>query len=157
MALNYITGPTGSGKSTICSELQRMGYTAYDTDNDGFRKIEKIKGRELKVLDLELIKQLKYRHNNEVAYVCGTSPNDLDAVDYFDNIFLLNINKEEQKKRIKNRTNSKYGKEDYQLANALRWRQVQIKKYQKAGAVVIDSTQPIETIINSIIGYISVN
>ena len=157
MALNYITGPTGSGKSTICSELQRMGYTAYDTDNDGFRKIEKIKGRELKVLDLELIKQLKYRHNNEVAYVCGTSPNDLDAVDYFDNIFLLNINKEEQKKRIKNRTNSKYGKEDYQLANALRWRQVQIKKYQKAAAVVIDSTQPIETIINSIIGYISVN
>ena len=57
MALNYITGPTGSGKSTICSELQRMGYTAYDTDNDGFRKIEKLKGREIKVLDIEVIKR----------------------------------------------------------------------------------------------------
>ncbi len=157
MALNYITGPTGSGKSTICSELQRMGYTAYDTDNDGFRKIEKIKGRELKVLDLELIKQLKYRHNNEVAYVCGTSPNDLDAVDYFDNIFLLNINEEEQKKRIKNRTNNQYGEKEYQLANALKWRTIQIEKYKNAGAIVIDSSLPTETIINSIIGYISVN
>ena len=156
MALIYITGPTGSGKSTICSELQRMGYTAYDTDNDGFRKIEKLKGREIKVLDIEVIKRLKDSHNNEVAYVCGTSPNDLDAVDYFDNIFLLKIDEADQKERIKNRTNSKYGKEDYQLANALRWRQVQIEKYQKAGAVVIDSTQPIETIINSMLGYIPV-
>jgi len=156
MPLIYITGPTGSGKSTICSELQKMGIYTYDTDNDGFRKIEKLNNRDIKVLDIEVIKQLQDRHKNEVAYVCGTSPNDLDAVDYFDNIFLLNINEEEQKKRIKNRTNYQYGKKEYQLANALKWRIIQIEKYKNAGAIVIDSSLPTETIINSIIGYISV-
>jgi dephospho-CoA kinase len=37
MPLIYITGPTGSGKSTICSELKAEGYETYDIDSEGVR------------------------------------------------------------------------------------------------------------------------
>jgi dephospho-CoA kinase len=34
MALIYITGASGAGKSTVRTELQRRGYPAYDSDED---------------------------------------------------------------------------------------------------------------------------
>ena len=35
MSLIYITGNSGAGKSSIRKELQRRGYEAHDTDDDG--------------------------------------------------------------------------------------------------------------------------
>lgn len=35
MPLIYITGPSGAGKSTVRKELQKCGYEAHDTDEDG--------------------------------------------------------------------------------------------------------------------------
>jgi dephospho-CoA kinase len=34
MALIYVIGASGAGKSTVRTELQRRGYMAYDTDED---------------------------------------------------------------------------------------------------------------------------
>jgi dephospho-CoA kinase len=38
MALIFITGISGAGKSTIAKELSRRGYEVYDTDEDGLSK-----------------------------------------------------------------------------------------------------------------------
>lgn len=38
MGLIYVTGASGAGKSTVRTELERHGYVAYDTDEDGLSR-----------------------------------------------------------------------------------------------------------------------
>jgi shikimate kinase len=35
MGLVYITGISGAGKSEVCKQLNRLGYSAFGTDEDG--------------------------------------------------------------------------------------------------------------------------
>lgn len=151
MPLIYITGPTGAGKSTICSALRDKGFEALDTDDNGMRKMQNVNGKELLTLDLAVMRELHAKANDRLVFVCGTSATDLDAQNLFAKIILLTIDEEEQKKRILVRTNNEYGKEPRKLANALKWRNIQIQKYQNAGAEVIDATQPISKITEKIL------
>lgn len=151
MPLIYITGPTGSGKSTICEALRQKGFEVYDTDDEGMRKAQTIDDKELLTLDLEYLQKLYDTANDRLVFICGTSPTDLDAKYQFSTIILLDINEDEQRYRILHRTNNKYGKEPHQLANALKWRQAQIDKYKNANAVVINATQKIDDITAQIL------
>lgn len=151
MPLIYITGPTGSGKSTICETLRGQGFEAYDTDYDGMRKIQIIDGKEMLTLDIEVLQGMYDTAGDSLVFICGTSSNDLDERNLFSKIILLTIDEAEQRERILHRTNNQYGKEPHQLANALKWRQVQIDKYQNAGALAIDASQPVKDITAKIV------
>lgn len=170
MALIYITGPTGSGKSTVYSELRRLGYEAHDTDDEGnrfwinkqsgrpvevFRKSEK-KGREwfsknFVGLSKDWLQQLKNKSKTETIYIFGISENDLDFFDLYDQVILLNIDENTQKERIVRRASSNYGKEPKQLSAAQKWRPVQIEKYRDAGAKEIDATLPLQEVVNKVL------
>lgn len=157
MPLIYITGPTGSGKSTICKSLRDLGYKTYDTDDEGLRKIQNVDGKEMLSLDIDTVQSIHDTAGDDIIFICGTSATDLSAQNLFSRIILLNIDEAVQEQRILQRTNNQYGKKPHQLANALKWRQVQIEKYQKAGAITIDATQPIKDIIAQIINISKLN
>lgn len=36
MPLVWVTGNSGAGKSSVCALLRRLGYAAFDTDDDGY-------------------------------------------------------------------------------------------------------------------------
>lgn len=151
MPLIYITGPTGSGKSTVCQSLKNQGYLAYDTDDDGMRILQNIDNKELKVLDPKVICGLYKDAKNKTLYICGTSPNDIEFANLFDKIYVLNINEYEQKRRIKNRLGNNYGKQPHQLANALKYRNIQMTKFSDYGAININASLTIDKIINIIL------
>jgi shikimate kinase len=172
MSLIYITGPTGSGKSSICKELQQLGYEAYDTDKDGIRYwINKESGEPVEVRSKKIkhghkwhdehivgfspdwIKKLKEKSEkeNKKIYICGISENDLNFINSYSKVILLNIDEGTQTKRIINRTNTKYGKEPKQLTAANKWRQTQINKYKDAGAYEIDGNLPKDEILKKIL------
>jgi shikimate kinase len=171
MPLIYITGPTGSGKSTICKELRKLGYDTYDTDEKGNRfwinkktsqPVEPYKiyrhgsnwHSEHRVgLSPDWIKQLKSTatEENKVIFICGINDNDLEFVDSYDKIILLNIDETTQKSRIIGRSNSRYCKEPKQLAAAIKCRQAQIDKYRRAGASEIDGKIGSKEIVEKIL------
>lgn len=151
MPLIYITGPTGSGKSTTCEVLRARGFKTYDTDDEGMRKVQNIGEKELLTLDVEALKKVYEGSEEGLTFVCGTSPTDLDAQELFSRIIVLEIDETEQKERILNRTSSKYGRQPHQLAASLKWRQAQIDKYKNAGATVVDATKPVYEIVDEII------
>ncbi|MDX6253130.1 MAG: hypothetical protein QOF10_6490 [Kribbellaceae bacterium] len=39
MALIYVTGASGAGKSTVCAELRRRGYPAFGSTEDELRRV----------------------------------------------------------------------------------------------------------------------
>ncbi len=170
MALIYITGPTGSGKSTICLELGKLGYEVYDTDKDGIRKWldpksgkpvkDFIKNQSLDMkwlndhqlgLPIDWLADLKSRAEKSNIYVCGTSPIDHTDKAIFDKIFVLVIDEAIQKQRITDRTNNQYGKDPEQLQKALKWREPTIDRYVENGAVELDGTLSVNQIVKKIL------
>lgn len=154
MPLIYITGPTGSGKSTVREKLATLGYETYDVDDAGMREaVQSATGKTLLTVTASKIHELKEKAKDRVIYLCGTAPTDQDFANEFDTIMLLTIDEDTQRSRIIHRTNSSYGKEPRQLEVALSWRERQLSKYQNLGAISIDATQPIDVVVDEILSH----
>src|SRR5579872_5528801 len=97
----FITGIAGSGKSTICKELLKMGYEAYGIEDiegmfamyrKGTREIftdfdnadpEKIKNSEW-LCNINKLKKLLAQQRDELAFYCGVASNMDDLFPLFD-------------------------------------------------------------------------
>jgi dephospho-CoA kinase len=170
MSLIYITGPTASGKTTVGEALRAKGYEVHDTDDEGMRHWKnKATGQTVKppvktaiedpqwhnnhffALSKTPIHALRNEAKDKTIFVVGITANDLDYKDLFDKIIVLTVDEETQGKRIKSRTNHNYGKRPDQFEAAQKWRLIQIEKYRAAGAVEIDSSNPIDEVVNRIL------
>jgi adenylate kinase family enzyme len=162
-----ITGRSGSGKSTICRELQRQDYNAFDGDQipglcswvdphtdqpaivDCTKPIEKSTAEwrwDSNVLDAFLD-----QHSN--VFLCGSADNDLSFFDRFDRVFVLTLPSEIQRKRIVNRTEHDYGKPPEMQEIILAEQKDFVAAATQLGAVAIDATGSPAEIISSILEY----
>lgn len=175
MPLIYITGISGSGKSSVCMELTKRGYTAYDTDEDGIAYFyhnetnqpvtERMSHEERtpewrsqhtwKALR-ETVEKLADQAKDKPVFLCGVTNNDADELwDLFSQVFALTMDETTLKQRITERTNNDFGKNPHEFADLLRWQQTATEDYKKLGAILIDATQPIEDVANEILVQVS--
>jgi dephospho-CoA kinase len=170
MPLIYITGPTGSGKSTIRAYLRDKGYEAYDTDEDGislhysrqtgeaveYPKDPKDRTPEWHAdhafnMSPERIAHLAKQAEDKVIFLCGVAANDIELSGYFSKIICLVIDQETMKHRVATRTTNNFGKAPDELKTILKWHQPVLDKYANAGAVMVDAHQPLDKIVNEVI------
>jgi len=175
MALYYITGTPGSGKTTVLAELKRRGYEAYGTDEDGLasfyhtvtgkqdfggqtaeeRTEDWRRYREWKV-PAEKVEALRVQAVNKTIFLCGVSANDAtDFWDKFARVFCLYIPPAEVKRRILARPENNFGKNAHELASVLEWAGYAKQQYTDLGAIIIDATQPVANVVDAIIEHIS--
>lgn len=171
MALYYITGTPGSGKTTILAELKRRGCEAYGTDEDGFatfydtstgqpdaggqtaeeRTVAWREHHEYKVPP-EKVETLRLQAAAKTIFLCGVVANDADDFwDKFDRVFCLYIPPEEVKRRILARPDNNFGKNDHELASVLEWASYAKKQYEELGAIIVDATVPVSTVVDDIL------
>ena len=176
MPLIYITGPPGTGKSTVCAELKRRGYTAYDTDKDSiaffynnttgeavtehvpsvdrtptWREQHSFKAKR------ETIERLRKEAEQKTVFLCGVTSNDADELwDIFDTVFALVITDEHiLRERILNRTEDGYGKNPHEFAALLKWQKTAADDYTKLGAILIDASKPLSDVVDDILARAS--
>jgi cytidylate kinase len=117
-----ITGVPGSGKSSVCTELQRRGYEAYDIENiEGlFKMYKKDTGEEFieyvndaeHILnadwrcDLNELQKLIATQTKEIGFYCGFASNIKEILPLFSSVYLLNPSNEEVHKRLRTREGS---------------------------------------------------
>jgi hypothetical protein len=98
---NYlITGGSGTGKTTVCNELQRRGYHAIHGDRE--LKIDPqidrttnhpIPGYDLPPLwDLSKVNVLIASHDEAITFFCGGCSNSSEFIDRLDGVFVLEVN-----------------------------------------------------------------
>jgi len=173
MPLYYVTGVSGSGKSTVLAELKRRGFEAYGTDEDdlaGFYHLETGKKtspnltakertekwrkyHEWKV-PTEKVEALRLNAHSKPIFLCGVVANDADFWSKFAQVFCLYLPSEETKHRIENRTNNDFGKNAHELASILEWASYSKTQYKKLGAVLIDATLPVKKVTDEIIDHV---
>lgn len=164
----YITGVSGTGKTTVARELQKRGFYALSIDEvDNLcswvnqQTGEKEGGKDIDmsldfvdkhdwVCDMENLNMLLSK-DAEVVFVAGMATNQDDFLHIFDKILLLQCSSETFCKRIENRVDNNFGK-DKKVQQQIRERyKPYTEKMLARGAVSINTEKPLDKVIEEVI------
>ena len=173
MPLYYVTGVSGSGKSTVRRELKARGYKAPGVDEEGYGNwVDRTTGEVVpyphddKNLDfhdwykrheweisLEKIMPLKEQAEREhiPIFLCGAASGDSKAWHLFDKVIALVVDADTLEHRIRTRAENDYGKTPEELALILKWHGKFNEDYHKFGAEIIDATRPLDEVVDAIL------
>ncbi|MEV5575965.1 AAA family ATPase [Spirillospora sp. NPDC052269] len=154
---NYlIEGVSGTGKTSVCGELQRRGYHAVHGDRelsyqgdpgtgeptDGF-------SHEHHIWRIDKVKALVVDRGDAVTFFCGGSRNFPKFIHLFDGVFVLEVDLETLHRRLDERPDGEWG--GRQAERDLIVRLHQTKEDVPKDGVVIDATKPLARVVDEII------
>ncbi|NQZ84824.1 MAG: AAA family ATPase [Nanoarchaeales archaeon] len=165
-----ITGIAGCGKSTVATKLKELGYESYDiesidglfgmydkdtkkpTKNYSNESLEIIKQNEW-ICDASKLKKLIDKNNSDkITFYCGMASNLYELLPLFDIKVLLVADKNTTLKRLKMRTEVyEYGHTHEVQQDILSWKDNWENETLKKGLIKIDSSKPLEKVINNIL------
>jgi dephospho-CoA kinase len=172
MPLIYITGVSGSGKSTVQNAMQKLGYTAYDVDDHTISGVfDNSTGIKVAMPPVEqrspewfaahswlimptAIEKLKAESKNRLIFLCGAARNDKDFWPLFDTVIYLDVNESTLRERIAERKDNDYGKSAHELQSILDWHKVASDRYKLLGTHIIDANQPLNSVVNKILTFV---
>lgn len=166
--LVWVTGNSGTGKSTVCGMLRARGYIALDADEDGFSCwIDRDTGEVVMdppypvpegwldrygwAIIRERVETLVEESRLRVAFLCGSAENEADVRDLFDFIVCLVIDEDTLRHRLTTRTTNTFGRHPEELAAALTWNPRMRAIYERRGATIIDASKPVAEVVDRVI------
>lgn len=170
---NYlIEGISGTGKTSVAEELQRRGYHVIHGDRElkyrgnpktGKPVDEPVHENEAGkaawrqkhlIWDIKKIKSVIADHSHPISFFCGGSRNFPSFMDWLDGVFILYVKDiNEIYKRLDERvaqdpTDFGGKSEEKELVVRLHAKQEDVPKK----GIVIDSTEPLEQVVDKILG-----
>jgi hypothetical protein len=164
---NYlIEGVSGAGKTTVAEALQRRGCHVVHGDRElaycgdpetgeplvGLSRtsVENITwAYERWIWNLDKVRSMVADHSHAQSFFCGGSRNSHRFIDVFDEVFVLEADLNTLKRRVRGRGEDEFGGKPEQWALLVR------VHASKAGlprdAVTIDSTRPVDRIVDDIL------
>jgi ribose 1,5-bisphosphokinase PhnN len=167
----WVTGNSGTGKSTVCGVLRARGHVALDADEDGFcRWIDRATGEVVMdppdpvpegwldhygwTIVRERVEALAEESRLRIAFLCGSAENEDDVRDLFDALVCLVIDEDTLRHRLATRTTNTFGRHPEELAAALKWNPRMRTLYDSLGATIIDASKPVTEVVDSVIDAI---
>ena len=176
MAINFITGAPGSGKTAVTGEMSARGYNIYDTDDPnhtgmaGWHNLtsgDYVAGfNELPVTDDLLanhtwrltnkaFNDFRQRGTTENIYLCGRIRDAKSVIEASRHIVFLTVLGETIEERIAIRSEMpgvvEWGREPWQVKRSIEVNKVIEEEYRNIGAIMIDANQPLVDVVNDII------
>ena len=155
---NYlIEGLSGTGKTSVCEELQRRGYhavhgdreLAYRGDPETGEPTER-GGHEVHIWDVEKVRAVIADQDEAATFFCGGSRNSAKFIDLFDGVFVLEVDLATLHRRLDQRPDEEWGGgKPTERGLIVRWHQT--KETVPANGIVIDATAPIEDVVDDIL------
>ncbi|MCX2953523.1 dephospho-CoA kinase [Lentzea sp. NEAU-D7] len=163
----WITGASGSGKSTVCALLKSRGEPAVDADWEGYNQwVDRVSGQVVAAppdpvpqgwldrfgwrMSRERVEDLAARARETDVFLCGYVENEAEVLDLFDLVICVVIDDETMRERLRTRTTNSFGKHPEELAAALEHNARLEAAYRARGAVVVDGTRPLEEVADAI-------
>ncbi|SHN22306.1 AAA family ATPase [Gracilibacillus kekensis] len=157
---NYlIEGVSGTGKTTVCEELQKRGYQTIHGDRELAYQGDPETGipmdsatHENHIWDVDKVKDLVGNQNAEITFFCGGSRNFSKFIDLFDGVFILEVGIDTLNQRLEERPENEFGgkKTERELIARLHKTKEDLPKK----GITVDATAPIEQVVDEIVRYI---
>lgn len=157
---NYLVeGLSGTGKTSVCDELQRRGHQAihgdrelaYQGDPDTGEPTDGIR-HEHHIWDVDAVRALVADRSKEATFFCGGSRNFSTFLELFDEVFVLEVDLATLNRRLDSRPDSDWaGGQPTERELIERWHAT--KADVPESGVVIDATAPIEQVVDEILAH----
>jgi len=155
---NYLVeGLSGTGKTTVCDELQRRGLhavhgdreLAYQGDPETGEPVEG-GGHENHLRDLDKVRALVADRDHPATFFCGGSRNFARFLDLFDGVFVLEVDLPTLNRRLDERPDEEWGGgKPTERARIVGWHQTRQDVPQDG--IVIAATAPVERVVDEIL------
>lgn len=162
---NYlIEGVSGTGKTSVATELARRGYhvvhgdreVAYQGDPEtgepldgSARSPDAAFGHKHHLWDVEKVKSLVADKSRPISFFCGGSRNFSQFIDLFDEVFVLDVDLDTLKSRLAGRPEDEFGGKPEERELVLRWHAT--KEDLPGNATLIDATAPLARVVDSVL------
>ncbi|MDQ3464022.1 MAG: AAA family ATPase [Actinomycetota bacterium] len=151
-----IEGVSGTGKTSVCKELQRRGYYAINGDNELAYQGDPETGNptnglthEHHIWHVDRVKALVASQDEAVTFFCGGSRNFSKFIDLFDGVFVLEVSRDTLDRRLHERSEDEWGGK--QAEQELIMRLHQTKEDIPKNGIVVDATAPIARVVDEIV------
>lgn len=169
----YITGVSGTGKSTLVEELGNKGVATFDIDlidglchwrnkvHGGTADYQPGIGRDWLdahdyICDPVKLGELIGSYSGDNVVVAGLASNQDDFLSLFDKIFLLHCSEKTFLARLDDRGNNDFAKDKTEQEHILSWYKDFEDKMLKRGAIPIDAENSTAAMADEIISKMSV-
>lgn len=154
---NYlIEGLSGTGKTSVCRELQRRGFHSINGDNELAYQGDPQTGEPLEgfahehhIWNVEEVRALAADQSHAVSFFCGGSRNFPRFIHLFDGVFVLDVDLETLIRRLATRPEDEWGGRASERAFAAHLHATK-EDIPRIG-VVIDATRPIARVVDEIL------
>lgn len=165
---NYlIEGVSGTGKTSVATELQQCGYHVIHGDRelayqgnpetgeplDGSAHIQSHMdvtfGHEHHVWDVDKVRSLVADRSDAISFFCGGSRNFHQFIELFDAVFVLEVDLETLRKRLGDRPEDEFGGKpaEREFVERLHHKKEDVPK----NGVTIDATVPLSSVVGEIL------
>lgn len=159
---NYLVeGVSGTGKTSVCRELQRRGHHAVNGDTDLAYQGDPETGRPLDtavhehhIWDVDRVRAIVADHSEPATFFCGGSRNFARFVDLFDEVFVLEVDLDTLLRRLGERGDDEWGGRPSERDLVVRLHATH--EDVPAGGVAIDATQPLTAVVDEILRRVDV-
>ena len=160
---NYlIEGVSGTGKTSVCDELQRRGYDvihgdrelAYQGDPDTGQPMDGAT-HEHHIWHVDKVRALVANQDAPMTFFGGGSRNFAKFIDLFDGVFVLDIDRDTLNQRLAGRPDHEWGGK--QTERDLIARLHQTKEDIPKNGIPIDATAPITQVVDEILRLVEAN
>ena len=142
---------SGTGKSSVIEALAERGYTAIDTDADGWHHWVDVDGQPDRVWREDRIQALLSNQDTAVLFVSGTASNQVRFYPQFDHIVLLSAPTSVLLERLATRTTNPYGKRPDELARILEHLQTVEPQLRRTATLEVDTSAPLAQVVETIL------
>lgn len=154
---NYLVeGVSCAGKTTVATELERRGHHVVHGDRVLAYRGDPVTGEPLSghahehhVWDVDRVREIVADHTEPATYFCGGSRNFARFIDLFDEVFVLEVDRETLLERLAARPADEWGAEPEETALVLRLHAT--REDIPANGVPIDSTRPLADVVDEIL------
>ena len=157
---NYlISGVSCTGKTSVCTELQRRGYHAIHGDRElaywGDPKTgEPVHGcageQRSWMWNVEKVRALVADQNHAATFFCGGSRNSDRFIDVLDGVFVLEIDLDTLNRRLAARPEDEWGGSASEGESFARFQHA-TKEGLPTNAIIIDATAPLAHVVDEIV------
>lgn len=154
---NYlIEGVSGTGKTSVCKELQRRGYHAVNGDRELAYQGDPETGEptdglthEHHIWHVDKVEALVASQDGAATFFCGGSRNFSKFVHLFDGVFVLEVDLDTLNRRLGERPEDEWGGK--QAERELIARLHQTREDIPENGIMIDASAPIARVVDEIV------